>query len=273
MEFHGKIGVITGGTSGIGRATALAMAKEGIERVAIVDMSDTTREFVDASNSEFGREVFIPYVGDVTDEGFRRSVFGEMNERFGCVHICVPAAGILRDRLAVKVDNSNCNPKPDIYPIEDFQRVIDVNLVAAIYWALETVGSIATYRARKELKRWDPAEGMQGAVIFIGSVSSAGNQGQISYATTKAGLEGAQATLAMEAIFHGIRSAIIHPGFTDTPMVRSMGEDLISTKVIPNTQLKRLIRPDEIASAICFMIRNSSVSGVLWADAGWHPSA
>lgn len=114
---------------------------------------------------------------------------------------------------------------------------------------------------------------MQGAVVLIGSVSSAGNRGQISYATAKAGLEGAQATLAMEAIFFGVRCAIIHPGFTDTPMVRAMGENLVRDRVLPNTQLKRLIRPDEIASAIVFMLKNSSVSGSLWADAGWHPSA
>jgi NAD(P)-dependent dehydrogenase (short-subunit alcohol dehydrogenase family) len=109
--------------------------------------------------------------------------------------------------------------------------------------------------------------------VLIGSVSSAGNRGQISYATAKAGLEGAQATLATEAIFFGVRCAIIHPGFTDTPMVRALGEKLIEEHILPNTQLRRLIRPDEIAGAICFLLKNSAVSGSLWADAGWHPRA
>jgi NAD(P)-dependent dehydrogenase (short-subunit alcohol dehydrogenase family) len=109
--------------------------------------------------------------------------------------------------------------------------------------------------------------------VLIGSVSSSGNRGQISYATAKRGLEGAQATLAKEAIYYGVRCAIIHPGFTDTPMVRAMGEDLIRERVLPNTQLRRLIRPIEIAEAIVFMLRNSAVSGTLWADAGWHPQA
>jgi len=62
-------------------------------------------------------------------------------------------------------------------------------------------------------------------------------------------------------------------GFTDTPMVRALGEEFIRTKVLPQTQLKRLIRPEEIADAICFMIANAAVSGELWADAGWRPSA
>jgi len=114
---------------------------------------------------------------------------------------------------------------------------------------------------------------VQGAIVFIGSISSAGNRGQISYASTKAGLEGAQSTLAKEAIFYGVRCAIIHPGFTDTPMVQSMDPKIIANNVLPYTQLGRLLRAEEIADAICFLIRNSAVSGALWADAGWHPSA
>jgi hypothetical protein len=56
-------------------------------------------------------------------------------------------------------------------------------------------------------------------------------------------------------------------------MVRALGDDFINSKILPQTQLRRLIRPQEIADAICFMIANSAVSGQLWADAGWHPNA
>jgi NAD(P)-dependent dehydrogenase (short-subunit alcohol dehydrogenase family) len=110
-------------------------------------------------------------------------------------------------------------------------------------------------------------------VVFIGSISSAGNRGQISYASAKAALDGAQSTLAKESIRFGVRTAIIHPGFTDTPMVRSLGEKFLQEKVLPLTQLKRLLNPDEIADAIAFMIRNPAVTGALWVDAGWHPAA
>ena len=82
-----------------------------------------------------------------------------------------------------------------------------------------------------------------------------------------------RATLMKEAMFHGVRCGVIHPGFTDTPMVRALGEDYIKEHILPQTQLRRLIRPEEIADAICFMIGNSAVSGQLWADAGWHPIA
>jgi NAD(P)-dependent dehydrogenase (short-subunit alcohol dehydrogenase family) len=76
-----------------------------------------------------------------------------------------------------------------------------------------------------------------------------------------------------EAIYHGVRCAVIHPGFTDTAMVRSLGEEYIAKNILPYTQLRRLVRPQEIAEAICFLIGNAAVSGELWADAGWHPSA
>jgi NAD(P)-dependent dehydrogenase (short-subunit alcohol dehydrogenase family) len=79
--------------------------------------------------------------------------------------------------------------------------------------------------------------------------------------------------MTKEAMYHGVRCGVIHPGFTDTPMVRLMDNGYIEKNILPATQLHRLIRPEEIADAICFMIGNSAVSGELWADAGWHPSA
>ncbi|MGH8510386.1 MAG: SDR family NAD(P)-dependent oxidoreductase, partial [Gammaproteobacteria bacterium] len=174
------------------------------------------------------------------------------------------------DALAVKMNKET--GKAEIYPLEKFRLVTEVDLIAPVYWSLEMVARAAEARYRMGLKRWQPQEGMQGVIIFIGSISSQGNKGQIAYAASKAGLEGAAATLMKEAIFHGVRCSVIHPGFTDTPMVRALGEEHIQKYVLPETQLGRLIRPQEIADAICFMITNSAVSGELWADAGWHPS-
>ena len=234
-------------------------------------MGENIEEVAAEVNAEAGRKVAYPFRGDTTDEAFRarssiRSAASSTPSR-----MCVPAAGITRDDLAVRVDK--VTGKARIYPVERFKQVVDVNLVAPVYWALEMIGRIAENRAARGLKRWDPSEGMQGAIVFIGSVSSQGNRGQISYASTKAGLEGAAATIMKEAIFYGVRCGVIHPGFTDTPMVRAMGDDYISKHILPFTQLGRLIRPDEIADAICFMLANSAVSGELWADAGWHAPA
>ncbi len=271
MELKGKSAVVTGAASGIGLATCEALAKAGVVGIACVDRSAAVTDACQKLNTESGREVAFPFVGDVTCNDFRKSVFTAMHAKFGVVHLCVPAAGITRDRLSMKIDRES--GKADIYPSEDFRTLIDINLVAPIYWAIETIASIAEDRVKRGLGRWDPAEGNHGGIVLIGSVSSTGNKGQISYATAKAGLEGAQATLAKEAIFFGVRCAIIHPGYTDTPMVRALGEDFINEHILPNTQLRRLCRPSEIADAIVFMLRNSAVSGSLWVDAGWHPAA
>ncbi|MCO6437048.1 MAG: SDR family NAD(P)-dependent oxidoreductase [Phycisphaerae bacterium] len=273
MELKDRIAVITGGASGIGRAVCRKLAEEHVKAVGVVDISDNVGAVCAEMNAGFGRDVLLPYRGDTTHADFREHVYTDLEQRLGPVTLCVPAAGITRDRLSVKVRQDNGTIKPDIYSEEDFRRVIEINLTAPIYWAMRMIASVAMDRARRGLGRWVPEETMQGAIVLIGSVSSAGNRGQISYATSKAGLEGAQATLATEAVFHGVRCSMIHPGYTDTAMVQALGEDLIRDKILPHTQLRRLIRPDEIASAVCFMLKNSAVSGRLWADAGWHPSA
>jgi 3-oxoacyl-[acyl-carrier protein] reductase len=271
VEIAGKVAVITGAASGIGRAVAVAMAGRAVRAMALVDMGETVNAVAAEVNAKAGKQVAFPYQGDATDDVFRSRVFDSMSSQFDIVGMCVPAAGITRDDLAVRIDK--ITGKARIYPVERFRQVVDVNLVAPVYWALEMIGRIAEDRAARGLGRWQPSEGMQGAIVFIGSVSSQGNRGQISYASTKAGLEGAAATIMKEAIYHGVRCGLIHPGFTDTPMVRAMGDEYINKHILPFTQLGRLIRADEIADAICFMLVNSAVSGELWADAGWHPPA
>ena len=271
MDITNRVAVVTGAASGIGRETTLQLGQRGAQAVAMVDMTDAVHEAAAEVNQKAGRPVAYAFQGDTTDETFRASVFDQMQERFGTTTICVPAAGITRDDLALRLDKSTGRLR--IYPVETFRLVVEVNLIAPVYWALEMVARIGEERIAKGLKRWVPEEHVQGAIIFIGSVSSQGNKGQISYASTKAGLEGAAATVMKEAIYYGVRCGVIHPGFTDTPMVRSLGQDYIAKNILPYTQLGRLIRPQEIADAICFMVSNSAVSGALWADAGWHAPA
>jgi 3-oxoacyl-[acyl-carrier protein] reductase len=271
MDIAGKVAVITGAASGIGHAVAADLARRDVRAMALVDLGANIKDVAAEVNAQAGRKVAFPFQGDTTDAKFRASVFDDISSEFDTVRMCVPAAGITRDDLAVRIDKET--GKARIYPVERFRQVLEVNLTAPVYWALEMIGRIAENRAANGLRRWQPSEGMQGAIVFIGSVSSQGNRGQISYASTKAGLEGAAATIMKEAVFHGVRCSLIHPGFTDTPMVRAMGDEYIAKNILPFTQLSRLIRPEEIADAICFMLANSAVSGELWADAGWHAPA
>jgi NAD(P)-dependent dehydrogenase (short-subunit alcohol dehydrogenase family) len=272
MKIEGKVALVTGAASGIAAAVSTELARRDVKAVILVDRSPKVLETARAINDLTCQTVAEAMVGDASDTTFRVGVFEKVLARHGVVNICVPAAGITRDALAVKIDKET--GRPLVYPIQTFREVIEVNLIAPIYWALDMVAHIAEARRRRGLGRWEPAEEkLWGTVVFIGSVSSQGNKGQIAYATSKAGLEGAAATLTKEAIFHGVRCCVIHPGFTDTPMVRALGQEYIDKHVLPYTQLRRLIRPEEIADAICFLIANSAVSGELWADAGWHPTA
>jgi 3-oxoacyl-[acyl-carrier protein] reductase len=271
MNIKGKAAVITGAGSGIGQAIAIELAERGIGAVGLVDRNDSVINVARVINDRMDRPVAEALIGDVTDTAFRQKAFDLMCSKYGAPAVCVPAAGITRDQLAVKMDKQT--GRATIYPIEDFRLVMEVNLVAPVYWAIEMTARIAEERLRKGKGRWAADEGIQGTVIFIGSISSQGIPGQVSYSSTKAALEGAAATLSKEAMYHGVRFATIHPGFTDTPMVRSLGQEYIDKNILPYTQLKRLIDPTEIADAVYFMICNSAVSGELWADAGWHPSA
>ncbi|HTD55587.1 MAG TPA: SDR family oxidoreductase [Silvibacterium sp.] len=266
----GQVAVITGAASGIGQALALDMARRGVAGLALVDFSDRIAQVAREVNTEAGRQVAIAYRGDTTDAAFREEVYADLTSKAGVPRICVPGAAITKDALAVRIDKQT--GEVVTYPVEDFRKVVEVNMIAPIYWAIELVAAVAKDRASRGLKRWQPEEGLQGAVVFLGSIASIGNVGQISYSSTKAGLEGAASTLMAEAMYYGVRCSVIHPGFTDTPMVRALGEDFIREKVLPQTQLKRLIKPEEIADAICFMLTNAAVSGELFADAGWRPA-
>ena len=271
MEIKNKVAVITGAASGIGNAVCKQLAQRGVKTIGMVDLSDRIVMAAEEINDMVGNNIAVPFQGNTTDPEFRLKVYDALCKDHRIVNICVPCAGITRDALAIKLDKES--GKARMYPLETFRQVVEINLIAPVYWAMEMVARIAEERAREGIKRWHPEEHIQGTVIFIGSVSSQGNRGQISYASTKAGLEGAAATLTKEAIYHGVRCGVIHPGFTDTPMVRALGSEYIEKNILQYTQLGRLIHSEEIADAICFMISNSAVSGELWADAGWHPTA
>jgi NAD(P)-dependent dehydrogenase (short-subunit alcohol dehydrogenase family) len=272
MRINGKVAVVTGAASGIGRAVCEELANRGAKYVAMVDRDESIAAQAAEVGAEHPRVTVEPFAGDVTSDDFRRHVFDTVCAENAVANILVPAAGIVRDALAVKLDRET--GKARLYPIDTFRVVTEINYIAPIYWAMELVARMAEHRFASGLKRWGPEEDeLTGAIVFIGSVASQGNKGQISYASAKAGLEGAAATLMKEAIYHGVRCGVIHPGFTDTPILNAMGEEYLREHVLPGTHLGRLIRPEEIADAICFMVSNSAVSGELWADAGWQPTA
>src|SRR6478736_6080735 len=133
MKIQEKIALITGAAGGIGRALALETAKRGIGHLALVDQSADVLEQSRSLNELMGRSMATGYSGDVTDPTFRQNVYNDMREKFGTVTICVPAAGITRDDLAVKMDKQK--NEIVVYPLEKFRLVTEVNLIAPVYWA------------------------------------------------------------------------------------------------------------------------------------------
>ena len=271
MKLQGKCAVVTGAGNGIGQAVAVELAERGAGAVALVDRNESVIRVARMINDRMDAPIAEAMIGDTTDEAFRVRVFDHLCAKHGAPRICVPAAAINHDQLAVKLDKST--GEAVMYPVDQFRHLLEVNLIAPTYWAMEMVARIAEERRAQGRGQWEAREGTQGTVILIGSISSQGIPGQLAYAATKAALEGAARTLSKEAIYYGVRCAVIHPGFTDTQMVQALGEDYIRNNILPYTQLKRLIDPEEIADAVYFLICNSAVSGELWADAGWHPRA
>ena len=96
MEIKGKVGIITGAASGIGRRRRRTVQARH-RRLALVDLADTVHEVASALNAAGGTTVVRGFQGDTTDDGFRRDVFETMRREHGPVNICVPAAGITRD--------------------------------------------------------------------------------------------------------------------------------------------------------------------------------
>src|SRR4029077_13254101 len=130
----GQVAVITGAAGGIEQALALDMTRRGAAGIALVDFSDQVVQVAREINTEAGRQVAIAYRGDTADTAFRQEVYADVTTKAGVPRICVPAAAIIKDALAVRIDKQVV-----IYPMEDFRKVVEINMIAPIYWAIELV--------------------------------------------------------------------------------------------------------------------------------------
>ena len=270
MKIDSKVAVVTGAASGIGNAVARRLVEGGAALVGMVDLTADIAESTDRLNAEFGGNAAVAFQGDVTNRDFRQHVFQALGER-DVVRICVPAAGILRDAMAVKVDSET--GEAELYDEDLFRKVLDVNLVHPVYWTMQMIGGIASHRARHGSGRWTSAEPLQGAGVIIGSVSCRGNRGQVSYSSAKSGLNAAAKTLNVEGAYHGVQVKALHPGFVATPMVEQLPDGMFEEQLRKMIPLDRKILPEEIAEAIVAIIENPIISGPVWADGGFPPMA
>ncbi|MGL4500665.1 MAG: 3-oxoacyl-[acyl-carrier-protein] reductase [Planktothrix sp.] len=224
QHLNGQVAIITGGSRGIGRAAALALAAEGAKVVVNYASSSTAAEGVVAEITQAGGEA-IALQADVSKADQVDTLFNKVTEIWGKVDVLVNNAGITRDTLLIRM-------KP-----EDWQAVIDLNLTGVF---------LCTRLASKIMLKQK-----SGRIINITSVAGQmGNPGQANYSAAKAGVIGFTKTVAKELASRGITVNAVAPGFIATDMTKELKNTEEILKFIP---LGRYGQPEEVAGMIRFL--------------------
>ncbi|MBO6849521.1 MAG: SDR family oxidoreductase [Marinobacter sp.] len=242
MKLQDSVIAITGGGQGLGRAMAEYLAGKGA-KLALIDLMPEKLDEAVAACQAAGVDA-KSYVCNVAKEEDVEKTFAAIVKDFGHLNGLVNNAGILRDGLMVKVKDGQVEKRMEL---AQWQAVIDVNLTGVFLCGREA--------ATQMIKNGD-----QGAIINIASISRAGNMGQSNYSAAKAGVSALVPVWAKELARYGIRCMGIAPGFIETEMTASMKPEALE-KMTAGIPLKRMGKPEEIASAAAFIFENDYVSG------------
>jgi NAD(P)-dependent dehydrogenase (short-subunit alcohol dehydrogenase family) len=239
MEIEGQSAIVTGGASGLGRATVAALASRGA-RVAILDAN---AESAQVSADEFGA---IGIACDVRNAESVTDAIRAVKERNGTPRICVNCAGIGPAKRILG--------RQGPMSLEDFARVIDINLVGTF-----NVLRLAT----AEMAALDPLpSGERGIVINTASIAAyEGQIAQAAYAASKGGVVSLTIPAARELAQHGIRVLAIAPGIFLTPLLRTLPEPVQQSLADAIPFPRRLGDPAEFAALALHMIENVMLNG------------
>lgn len=239
MKFAGKAAIISGGASGLGRATAEALAAAGV-KVTILDVNE-------AAAAAVARETHGFAIGcDVTDATGVEAAVAAARQRHGPARIVVNCAGIGTAGRIVGRDGP--------LPLDAFRRVIEVNLV----------GSFNILRvAAAEMIALDPlAEGERGIIVSTASVAAyEGQIGQAAYSASKGGIVSLTLPAARELARYGVRVVAIAPGVFETPMVEGLPQNVRDSLAASVPFPSRLGRPAEYAALVLHLCQNSMING------------
>ncbi|WP_413362480.1 3-oxoacyl-ACP reductase FabG [Lysinibacillus sp. 3P01SB] len=243
MRLKDKVAIITGGAGGIGLAAVQKFVEEGAY-VVIADYNEKAGMQVQENFVNEERPVLFIQT-DTGDRGGVEALVNTTIEKYGRIDILVNNAGTTKDAMLIKMTE------------QQFDDVININLKGVF----NCTQCVIPYMISQG----------SGKIINTSSVSGIyGNVGQTNYAASKAALIGMTKTWAKEFGRKGIHVNAVAPGFTLTPMVQKMPEEVLE-KMEAAVSLRRLGKPEDIANAYLFLASNESdyITGhVLHVDGG-----
>jgi 3-oxoacyl-[acyl-carrier protein] reductase len=231
MTLEGEIALVTGGSRGIGRSAAMALAKEGAEVIInYVSNEAKAKETCNEIAAMGGKASAVKF--DVANPEETKTAIELLLKDKKKISILVNNAGITRDGLMMR------------YSVEDWDQVLNTNLRSAFVVSQAVIRSMMKER--------------KGSIIHMGSiVGLTGNAGQAAYCAAKAGIIGLTKSMAKELASRNIRVNAIAPGFIETDMTHALTEDQ-KKAIFDSIPLGRIGTADEIAQAVVFLASSQS---------------
>ena len=237
--------VVTGGASGLGEASARALAAKGV-RVALFDL-----------NAERGEAVAAEIGGmfacvDVSDEESVDAGFAAARAAHGQERVLVCCAGIGTIGKAVRRDKET--GAPSHMPVDLFLKTLKVNLVGTFQCVAKSAAGMMNLEGRED--------GERGAMVTTASVAAVDGQiGQVAYSASKAGVAGMTLPIARDFMSEGIRINTILPGIFNTPLLAGLPQNVADALAAAVPFPKRLGKPEEYADLVLTMIENGYFNG------------
>jgi 3-oxoacyl-[acyl-carrier protein] reductase len=225
VDLKGQVALVTGASRGIGRAIAVRLAGCGATVAGVARTIDGLQATLRAIEEAGGTAE--AYAANVADSGEVQRVVDAIEEKYQRIHVLVNNAGITRDGLVLRMEDSA------------WQDVIDTNLKGTFLFS-RAVGACMM-------------RGRYGRIVSISSVAGlVGNPGQANYSASKAGVIGFSRTVARELAPRGITVNVVAPGFITTDMTDVL-PDKIKAEVKERVPLRRFGTPEDVADLVCYL--------------------